>query len=72
MPARLADSREQEPGAGGRRCAKDLAFWFKDPILHPKLGPPPKAPRKRITLADLPPACKNVLDAPAISRPAQR
>ena len=34
-------------------------------MLHPKLEPTPKPPPKPLTLADLPPACKTVLDAPA-------
>ncbi|HEY1473223.1 MAG TPA: penicillin-insensitive murein endopeptidase [Pseudolabrys sp.] len=58
--------RKQPPVPGGDGCSdKELAFWFKDSILHPKPGPPPKVAPKPITLADLPPACKNVLDAPA-------
>jgi murein endopeptidase len=36
-------------------------------VLHPKKPEPgkPAKPRKSLTLADLPPACKSVLDAPA-------
>ena len=43
---------------------KDLAFWFSDKVLHPKKKVGGK-PLKPLMLADLPPACKNVLDAPA-------
>ena len=65
-PADSPNCRKQEPVPAGVGCSdKDLAFWFKDSILHPKPGPPPKVPPKPITLADLPPACKNVIDAPA-------
>jgi penicillin-insensitive murein endopeptidase len=65
-PADSPNCRKQEPVPAGDGCAeKDLAFWFKDSVLHPKPGPPPKVPPKPITLADLPPACKTVLDAPA-------
>ena len=65
-PADSPNCRKQEPVPASDGCAaKDLAFWFKDSVLHPKPGPPPKVPPKPITLADLPPACKNVLDAPA-------
>jgi len=65
-PADSPHCRKQEPVPAGDGCAtKDLAFWFKDSVLHPKPGPPPKVPPKPITLADLPPACKNVIDAPA-------
>jgi penicillin-insensitive murein endopeptidase len=65
-PADSPNCRAQPPVPVGVGCSdKDLAFWFKDSILHPKPGPPPKVPPKPITLADLPPACKNVIDAPA-------
>ena len=72
-PPDSPNCRKQEPVPVGDGCAaKDLAFWFKDSVLHPKPGPPPKVPPKPITLADLPPACKNVLDAPANPKAAQR
>lgn len=72
-PPDSPNCRKQEPVPVGDGCAeKDLAFWFKDSVLHPKPGPPPKVPPKPITLADLPPACKNVLDAPANSKAVQR
>src|SRR5664279_970251 len=65
-PADSPNCRAQPPVPVGDGCgAKELDFWFKDSILHPKPGPPPKVPPKPITLADLPPACKNVIDAPA-------
>jgi penicillin-insensitive murein endopeptidase len=65
-PADSPNCRKQPPVPAGDGCAaKDLAFWFKDSILHPRPGPPPKVPPKQITLADLPPACKTVLHAPA-------
>src|SRR5450759_701910 len=65
-PADSPNCRKQEPVPAGVGCSdKDLAFWFKESLLHPKPGPPPKVPPKPITLADLPPACKNVIDAPA-------
>jgi penicillin-insensitive murein endopeptidase len=72
-PPDSPNCRKQEPVPVGDGCAeKDLAFWFKDSVLHPQPGPPPKVPPKPITLADLPPACKNVLDAPANSKAVQR
>ncbi|HTT49269.1 MAG TPA: penicillin-insensitive murein endopeptidase [Pseudolabrys sp.] len=72
-PADSPHCRKQEPVPAGDGCSdKDLAFWFKDSVLHPKPGPPPKVPPKPITLADLPPACKTVLDAPANPQAAQR
>jgi penicillin-insensitive murein endopeptidase len=72
-PADSPNCRAQPPVPAGDGCgAKELDFWFKDSILHPKPGPPPKVPPKPITLADLPPACKNVLDAPANPKAVER
>ena len=74
-PANSPNCRKQPPVPGGDACAaKDLAFWFSDKVLHPKPKPPgpPAPPAKGLTLADLPPACKNVLDAPANPKAVQR
>jgi penicillin-insensitive murein DD-endopeptidase len=72
-PADSPNCRKQDPVPAGDGCAaKDLAFWFKDSVLHPKPGPPPKVPPKPLTLADLPAACKNVIDAPANPKAAER
>ena len=65
-PAGSPICRKQEPVPSGEGCsAKDLAFWFKEGVLHPKPPKTPPKPRKPLMLADLPPACKTVLDAPA-------
>src|SRR5713226_357449 len=42
-------------------CGKELSHWFTDAVLHPK--PDPK-PRPGPRMADLPPACRQVLMAP--------
>ena len=42
----------------------DLAYWFKDSVLHPKPSPEPAKPRPPMTMAALPAACKAVLNAP--------
>jgi penicillin-insensitive murein DD-endopeptidase len=67
-PPGAGDCKGQQPQGGGEGCGKgDLAYWFKDSILHPK---PPKEPEKPskpspgITMAALPAACKQVLKAP--------
>jgi penicillin-insensitive murein endopeptidase len=53
---------DQGPGEG---CSKaDLAYWFKDSILHPKLSSEPQKPGHGMTMAALPAACKQVLAAP--------
>jgi penicillin-insensitive murein endopeptidase len=70
-PPDSPNCRHQPPVPGGDGCGdKQLAFWFKDSILHPKPSPKPAKPAKPITLADLPPACKKVLDAPANTKAA--
>jgi penicillin-insensitive murein endopeptidase len=65
--------RKQPPVPGDDGCApKALEFWFSDKVLHPKPAKEPTTPPKGLTLADLPPACKNVLDAPANPKAAAR
>jgi penicillin-insensitive murein endopeptidase len=62
--------RKQPPVPGDDGCSdKQLSFWFSDRVLHPKprKGPPGRA----LTMADLPPACKSVLAAPAKQVSAQ-
>ncbi len=64
--------RKQPSVTGDAGCAdKDLAYWFSDKVLRPAKAPPPSPdakpakPPKAVTLADMPPACKNVLEAPS-------
>jgi penicillin-insensitive murein endopeptidase len=69
-PADSPHCKKQPPVPGGDGCSdKELAFWFSDRVLHPKLkkGPPPKP----LTMANLPAACKAVLDAPANPKAAR-
>jgi penicillin-insensitive murein endopeptidase len=67
-PPGATDCHGQSDQSGGDGCKpSDLAYWFKDSILHPKPEPPPKEPPKPkpgITLAQMPPGCKGVLNAP--------
>jgi penicillin-insensitive murein endopeptidase len=42
----------------------DLAYWFKDSVLHPKPPKEPPKPKPPMTMAQLPAACKAVLNAP--------
>jgi penicillin-insensitive murein DD-endopeptidase len=51
---------DQDDGDG---CS-DLDYWFKDSVLHPKPPKEPPKPHPGITLAQLPAACKAVLNAP--------
>ena len=45
-------------------AAGDLAYWFRDAVLHPKPPKVPPKPKPPMTMAALPPACKAVLQAP--------
>jgi penicillin-insensitive murein DD-endopeptidase len=66
-PPGATDCKGQTDQGGGDGCApKELAYWFKDSIIHPKPPPPgpPRPPPVGITLAQMPPACKAVLSAP--------
>jgi penicillin-insensitive murein endopeptidase len=45
-------------------AAADLAWWFKDSVLHPKPPKVPPKPKPPMTLAQLPAACRQVLNAP--------
>jgi penicillin-insensitive murein DD-endopeptidase len=64
-PAGSPHCRHQPPVPRGDGCSKKaLAYWFSDRVLHPKPAKHHK-PRKQIMLANLPHACKTVLNAPA-------
>ena len=70
-PAGSPMCRPQPSVSSGDGC-DELNFWFTDAVLHPKPPKPPKVPPKPTMLADLPPACKNVLNAPANTQAAHR
>jgi penicillin-insensitive murein endopeptidase len=55
---------QKEPTEGEGCSTGDLAYWFKDSVLHPKPPKVPPKPRPPMTLAQLPAACKQVLTAP--------
>ncbi len=63
-PADSPNCRKQPPVPGSDGCGKELAYWFSDRVLHPKPSPKPEKPKPGLAMADLPPACKTVLDAP--------
>jgi penicillin-insensitive murein DD-endopeptidase len=55
----------QPPPSEGEGCsAADLAYWFSDPVIHPKPSSEPSEPRSPMTLAQLPPECRQILIAP--------
>jgi penicillin-insensitive murein DD-endopeptidase len=55
---------QPEPSTSEGCSAGDLAYWFKDSIIHPKPPKEPPKPRPPMTLAQLPAACRQVLAAP--------
>jgi penicillin-insensitive murein endopeptidase len=62
-PEGSPDCHGQPPVPAGDGCGADLAYWFKDSVLHPKPSPP-SPPKPPIKVSDLPPACRQVLMAP--------
>jgi penicillin-insensitive murein endopeptidase len=64
-PAGSTTCESQPDPTEGEACsAADLAYWFKDEVIHPKPPPEPPAPRPGPTLAQLPAECRQVLAAP--------
>src|SRR5471032_714065 len=64
-PPGNSDCKGQPPQSGGEGCsASDLAYWFKDSIIHPEPPKEPPKPSHGMTMAALPAACKQVLNAP--------
>jgi penicillin-insensitive murein endopeptidase len=63
-PADSPDCKPQPPAPPGDGCGKDLDFWFKDAVLHPRPPKVPPKPKPPLTLASLPPACRQVVMAP--------
>ena len=55
---------QPEPTEGEACSAADLAYWFKDEVIHPKPSPEPPKPKPSLTLAQLPSECRRVLAAP--------
>src|ERR1700735_1327387 len=64
-PAGSTTCESQPDNKEGEACgADDLAYWFKDEVIHPKPSPEPEKPKPGLTLAQLPAACRQVLAAP--------
>jgi penicillin-insensitive murein endopeptidase len=64
-PPGASECKGQPDQGGGEGCGKgELAYWFKDSIIHREPPKEPPKPRTGPTLAQLPAACKKVLNAP--------
>src|SRR6202007_1155063 len=66
-PSGASECHGQADQGGGEGCKpSDLAYWFKDSIIHPKQEPPKEAATiySGIKLAQMPAGCKTVLNAP--------
>jgi penicillin-insensitive murein endopeptidase len=63
-PGQVEYCKPQEPVPAGDGCGKELDWWFRDSVLHPKPSKLPSKPRPPLKLADLPAACRQVLMAP--------
>jgi penicillin-insensitive murein endopeptidase len=64
-PPGNAECESQTDQTGSEGCsAGDLAYWFKDSVLHPRPSLIPAKPKPPMTMAQLPPACRQVLSAP--------
>jgi penicillin-insensitive murein endopeptidase len=63
-PGAAGCESQPEPAASDGCKPADLAYWFKDSVLHPKPPKVPPKPKPPMTLAQLPAACRQVLAAP--------
>ena len=59
-PADSAECKPPAPPLPSDGCGSELDFWFKESTLHPRQ----RKPRPVLTLAGLPPACKQIVKAP--------
>jgi penicillin-insensitive murein DD-endopeptidase len=57
------ESQPEPPDEEGCSAA-DLAYWFRDEVIHPKPPAEPEKPKPPMTMAQLPSACRQVLSAP--------
>jgi penicillin-insensitive murein DD-endopeptidase len=64
-PPGAKQCKGQPDQEGGEGCnPSDLAYWFKESVLHPEPSKEPPKPEHGITLAQLPADCRQVLNAP--------
>jgi penicillin-insensitive murein DD-endopeptidase len=64
-PPGSSECESQPAPSDGEGCsAADLAYWFKEEVIHPKPPAEPPKPKPPMTMAQLPSACRQVLAAP--------
>src|SRR3984893_4651745 len=64
-PAGASECESQPEPTEGEGCGTgDLAYWFKDSVLHPKPPAEPPKPKPPMTLAQMPAAWRDILAAP--------
>ncbi len=63
-PADSPQCEPQPPPESGEGCGHDLDYWFSEGVLHPQPPTEPPKPKLGMTMAALPPACRQVLIAP--------
>jgi penicillin-insensitive murein DD-endopeptidase len=63
-PADSPECKPQPPPGPETDCGHELDFWFKDSTLHPKPPLIPPKPKPPLTLAGLPPECRQIAGAP--------
>jgi penicillin-insensitive murein DD-endopeptidase len=64
-PPGATECRGQPSQSEDEGCnPSDFAFWFSDAVLHPQPPLIPPKPKPPMTLAQMPAACKAVLNAP--------
>jgi penicillin-insensitive murein endopeptidase len=63
-PKDSATCKPQDPTPASDGCGAELAYWFQPKIINPPLpAEPSTAPRRYITMKDLPAECRTVLQA---------
>lgn len=69
-PADSPECKTQPPVGADDGCGKEIEDWYALLTAPPKPTAKPAPPKPPLTLADLPAACRLVLDQPAAQQPA--
>jgi penicillin-insensitive murein DD-endopeptidase len=63
-PSESAECKEQPLPPADDGCGYELDYWMKKAQLVPKEPPPAQPPKNPITLAGMPPTCRQIVKAP--------